>query len=129
MRWNRRTGWTGLAVLLVAAGCAAAVGTGSGGDRSVISQEEIEASHQTNAYDLVRAERPNWLRVRGGSFSGQPRIPVYVDGLRLGDRAEALRQISVSDIQEIRYYDAREAQFKYGTGNAHGAIEIVTRQR
>ena len=125
MRQRRWTGLAAVAVVLLAGGCASA-GSGIRTDRSVITRAEIEASNQTNAYDLVRAERPHWIRVRGTtSFTHEPMIPVYVDGLRLGDQPEALGEISVIDIEEIRYYDARQAQFKFGTGNVHGAIEVI----
>lgn len=119
--------WAGLAALLVVAGCATA-GTATLPSQSVITWAEIEASNQDNAYDLVRAERPHWIRGRGStSFTREPVIPVYLDGLRLGDRPEALADISIICIREIRYYDGRRAQFKFGVGHVQGAIELISR--
>lgn len=127
MNQHRCTGVAGLAVVLLVAGCAA--GTSGGVDRSVITRAEIEASHQTNAFDLVRAERPHWIRIRGStSFTTEPMIPVYMDGLRIGDGPEALGEISIHDIEEIRHYDGRQAQYKFGLGNVQGAIEVIARR-
>jgi hypothetical protein len=112
------------------AGCAAgSAGSVNRPDRSVITRAEIEASNQTNAYDLVRAVRPHWVRPRGvTSVRQEPMIPVYMDGLRLGDQPQALAEVSILDIEEIRYYDGGQAQFKFGLGNVQGAIEIILRR-
>ena len=101
MRQNRRIGLAGLAAALVLAGCAAGAGSSEARpNRSVITRAEIEASRQTNAFDLVRAEWPHWIRIRGStSFTQEPTIPVYMDGLRIGDRPEALGEISILDIE------------------------------
>jgi hypothetical protein len=41
---------------------------------------------------------------------------------------EFLRQLSPLDIDRIRYYDAREAQYRFGVGHAHGALDVVLRR-
>ena len=111
---------------VVLAGCASgAPGTGVG-DRTVITHDEIEASGQVNVLELIQVERPHWLRLRGSqSFFQEPVIHVYIDGIHAGD-TDILRNMSTNDVEAVRYYDARRAQFHFGSGHEHGAIEIVT---
>lgn len=116
-----------LAIALTLAGCAAA-GTGSSRDESVITQQEIVAANQLNVLDLVRTERPHWLRFRGStSVSQDPEILVYIDGVRTGG-PEILRDIATINVEEIRYFDARRAQYRFGVGHVQGAIEVITKR-
>ncbi|MGH7646725.1 MAG: hypothetical protein ACREND_01295, partial [Gemmatimonadaceae bacterium] len=39
--------------------------SGAGHDLNSISADEIESSHETNAYDVIRALRPNMLQTHG----------------------------------------------------------------
>jgi hypothetical protein len=41
---------------------------------------------------------------------------------------EFLGQLSPLDIERIRYYGAREAQFRFGVGHTHGALGVTMRQ-
>lgn len=117
-----------VAALVTLTGCAAA-GTGSGRDQSVLTRTEIVRANQLNALDLLRTERPHWLRIRGStSFRDEPEIAVYLDGVRAGGR-DMLADIATINIQEIRYYDARQAQYRFGVGHVQGAIEVITRRR
>lgn len=117
----------GLAGLIALGGCASTGTNGGGGDSDLLTREEIEASSHTNAMDLIRAERPQWLRIRGAVSIVTPQeITVWVDGMQRGTLG-VLDQIPTANIQEIRHYSASEAQFRFGTGNAMGAIEIITR--
>lgn len=126
MQYRARFMGSTLIALLAIGGCAS-TGAGGGGDRNVLTRAEIEASSQRFALDLVRAERPHWLRVRGTlSMGGSQPIQVYVDGVRRGT-VEELDQISLDNIYEIRYYTGSQAQLKFGVGNVHGAIEVLTR--
>lgn len=111
---------------VVLAGCASAAPGTAIGDRSVITHQEIEESGQVNVLELIQVERPHWLRLRGSqSFFQEPVIHVYIDGIRAGN-TEILRDMSTNDVEAVRYYDARRAQFQFGSGHEHGAIEIVT---
>lgn len=128
-----RVGMAGvLAVVLgavLAVGCAS-TGAADGGsrDRSLITRGEIEDTSYRTALDLIRAERPHWLRVRGSPTMGtQPELVVYVDGVRHGG-FDALSSIQTVDIDRIRYYNAREAQARFGAGHAQGAIQVTTRR-
>lgn len=97
-------------------------------DSRELTRAEIERSSHTNALDLVTAERPHWLRTRGRtSFMNEPEIGIYVDGVRAGG-PEFLGQLSPMDIERIRYYDTREAQFRFGVGHTHGALDVIMRR-
>jgi hypothetical protein len=109
-------------------GCALAGPADPAPTRMELTRSEIELTSHANALDLVAAERPHWLRTRGRvSFTNEPEIGVYLDGVRVGG-PEFLRQLSPLDIDRIRYYDAREAQYRFGVGHAHGALDVVLRR-
>ncbi|MGQ0643720.1 MAG: TonB-dependent receptor plug domain-containing protein [Gemmatimonadaceae bacterium] len=96
-----------------------------------ITREEITRSQAINAYDAVRLLRPNMLRVREAvTIQGNDvREPlVYVDEQRLGGLSY-LQNIPVTDIFEIRYHTAAQAQLKWGSGHAQGVIQVVTARR
>lgn len=124
------------AMLSLAVGCASAgASPAARQNQNVISSEEITASSATTAYEVIQKLRPNFLRTRG-AVHGAPvggtnniemvDLVVYLNENRLGG-SEQLRQISTTDIREIRYYGASEATTKWGTGHSAGAIQIVSR--
>lgn len=115
------------------AGCAAASsGTGPGASQRTslygpITLAEIQASHATNGYDLVRALRPNWLQVRGQTRVGQyDRIILYMNNVRMGE-ASALRDVNTADIRAVEFMDPRQAQLRFGSGHEAGVIVVSTR--
>lgn len=139
---------TTLLALALAAGCASATG-GAGArtvDRNVITSDEIRGSSANNAYDVVSHLRPQFLRGHGtivtggmtsrndagstqaGQLAGTVQIAVYLDDTAIGT-VDALKQIEVSSIEEIRYYNASDATTKWGTGNSAGAIQVITRRQ
>ena len=126
MLGSKRATVLALAMGLALAGCASTGGGGSRGSSDVVTREEIEDASQTTALDLIRALRPQWLRIRGSMGDAEP-IMVYVDGTRRGPAPDALRGIRTNLVEEIRFYDSREAQFEFGLGNANGAIAITSR--
>jgi len=124
------------ALLSVAVGCASTGGSPAARqNQNVISSEEITASAAPTAYDVIQKLRPNFLRTRG-AVHGAPvggnnmietvDLVVYLNENRLGG-SDQLRQISTTDIREIRYFSASEATTKWGTGHSAGAIQIVSR--
>jgi hypothetical protein len=116
-----------LALILTVTACAAA-GTGPSRNDAVITQDEIIAVNELNVLDLIRVERPHWLRHRGStSVSQDPEILIYIDGVRTG-RPEILRDIATINVEEIRYYDARRAQYRFGVGHVQGAIDVITQR-
>ena len=99
-------------------------------DRQLITQDEIAASRATNAFEVIRKLRGNFLSSRGEtSFTGSSsRFPtVYVDEQNWGN-IELLQTIPVEVIASIRLYRAWEATTRYGVGNMAGVIAITTRQ-
>ncbi|NIP81366.1 MAG: hypothetical protein GWM90_19985 [Gemmatimonadetes bacterium] len=118
---------TPLLALLITA-CATAGGTGSSRDPSVLTQEEIVEANQLNVLDLIRSDRPHWLRIRGStSLTQEPEIRVYLDGVHAGG-VEMLADIATINVEEIHYYDARQAQYRFGVGHVQGAIEVITKR-
>lgn len=118
-----------LALALTLGGCAAASsGGGSSRNTSVLTRDEIVEANQMDALQLVRAERPQWLFRRGArTMSGETDVVVYLDGSRLGG-PESLADIATITIERMRHYSEREAQYRWGVGHLHGAIEVISRK-
>ena len=119
----------GLALVLVL-GCAPPPGGGESNnarpDRNVITLPEVQAARIDNAYELVRTLHPMWLRKRGSnSMQYDGDIVVYLNETRLGG-PDALRQVETISITSIRYYDPGAANYKFGSGHQHGAIQVST---
>ena len=132
------------AVALGLMGCATTASSGARGSASEIDRAEIEATEgATTAHDLVRRLRPQWLRTRGAatvSDNNLEAIVVYVDGVRSGQvpvgrtlegsrgaGPNPLEGITAMQVQRLVYYRASAATQRFGTGHAHGAIEVITR--
>jgi hypothetical protein len=99
-------------------------------DPGLITFEEIEASRDANAFDLIQRLRPNFLTYRGETSLSKgrsnPYPTVYLDGQEYGP-ISSLRSIPASQISSIRLLRAWEATTKYGTGNMGGVIAVSTR--
>jgi hypothetical protein len=111
--------------------CASAGSSASPVARSsnVITEAEVSASHESNAFDLIRSLRPLFLKSRGRSSinsSSNEYATVYVDGQQFGDLS-TLRSIASAQIRAIRYYSASDAMTKFGMQAGGGAIEILTK--
>jgi hypothetical protein len=103
----------------------------AGPSRTSITEAEIDSLHAPNAYEVIRRLRPQFLHSRGpvtlGSTRQPPPLPnVYVDNMFYGD-ASVLRNIAASTIATITFYNASEAQYAFGRGNAAGVIGITTK--
>ncbi len=93
-----------------------------------ITRVEITKSQAINAYDAIRILRPNMLRERGkvtirGNDVREPLV--YLDNQRMGG-ISYLRDIPVTEIFEIRYHSAAQAQIKWGSGHLQGVIQVLT---
>jgi hypothetical protein len=120
-----------VAMLCVLAGaCGARSNTaGTRGSTNLITTAEVDASGHQDAFTLVQALRPNWLRVRGtSSIAVREIVQVYLDGSKLGG-PEYLRQISTHSISSLRYMDGLEATQRWGLDHGAGAIVVSTRGR
>ncbi len=123
----RKIPFVAVSVLLLAA-CASAGGS-PGVSRRVITTSEIEASKAGNALQVIERLRAEFLRPQPNPSlrSREPVYPsVYVDAVAL-DNVSVLRNIPASEVAEIRFLSASEAQYKYGSGHFAGVIEVYTR--
>lgn len=102
---------------------------------SGVSSSEIDLSELSDpvnglsAYEVISRYNSNWLKKRGPtSFNNPNPINVYLDntGSPYGT-IEVLHDIRAVNIASIRYFDANEAQFKFGVGNVSGAILVETK--
>ena len=120
-----------VALGLVALACAPPrLGPGQISDSQLITEEEVEASRGTNAFEVIRKVRANFLTYRGEtSVRGQsrPYPTVYLDDQEFGP-IEALRTIPAGQISSIRLYRSWEAGTKFGAHNTGGVIAISTKQ-
>ena len=99
--------------------------------RDQLTLAEIEqAGITTNAYDAVQRLRPGWLRNRGGVFQrdgdGSNVVQVWYAQRQLGN-VETLREVSLSEVLEIKWVDPIRARDVYGPGNGRGVIAITGR--
>jgi hypothetical protein len=112
--------------------------------RAIISKDDIIKSGATNAQELIRSLRAEWLVPRGvnswresarGSAAGlnptvnvvpgDDHILVYLDNSRVGG-TQHLAEITLANVERIEFVDAAAATFRWGSGHAHGVILIVT---
>ncbi|OLD17514.1 MAG: hypothetical protein AUJ01_09015 [Acidobacteria bacterium 13_1_40CM_3_65_5] len=96
---------------------------------SVLREEEFASSTAIDVYALVQEFRPNWLHSRGPVSILDPTagvLRVYQNGVPAGD-VNRLREMRVSEVRELRFLNAGEAQMRYGLGNAGGVIEVWTK--
>jgi hypothetical protein len=98
-------------------------------DPRVISQQEIQAIGDIgDAYTLVQHYEPSWLETRGQGSLRQPNeVVVYLENSRQGG-PESLRQFSVINIQKIEFLPPAEANMKFGSGHANGAIMVSLKE-
>ena len=116
------------ASFLLVAACASSgtSGTRSRSDSSLITREQIDEHHFTNAYDAVAALHSNWLNSKGtDSFQSPSQIRVYVDNTFVGG-IDTLRQIDANTIRGIRHYNGVQATARWGMDHGQGVIQVTT---
>jgi hypothetical protein len=102
--------------------------SGARPDRSVITQAQINEYHFANAYEAVQALHSNWLQAKVvDSFQNPSQVRVYVDATSFGF-VESLRNVSISNIKAIRYYDGVAATARWGIDHGGGVILVSTHQ-
>ena len=115
----------------------------SGLDRPITAEEITRAGLSGTAYDIVYSLRRSWLNTRGLNdfgeapipvtaangdvvvIPGEPQLIVYLDNMKLGTINE-LHNIPATGVLGVRYYTPAEANYRWGTGHAHGAIQVLT---
>jgi hypothetical protein len=109
-----------------------------------LTEEELAPYRAQDVYQAVRRLRSIWLNARGSQGTWQPaanpdelptraddagesQIQVYIDGVRDMRGIEALRDLSVEVVQEVRHMNSRDATMMYGTDHGAGAILVTTK--
>ena len=123
--------WVTALTLVVAIACShPRLGPGDTFDSQVITEDEIVASHATNAFEVIHKLRGNFLTSRGQTSLNRTNANtypvVYVDDQEFGP-ISTLSSIPAEQISMIRLYRVSEANAKYGTHNLTGVIAITTR--
>ena len=114
-------------------GCAGAGSGGSGpgpSNRNLITREQLDAIPSNTAYEAVERLRRQWLLPRAGTMrntTAQTLPAVFMDGRNYG-ALDALHQINIEIIHEIRFINAADATTRHGTGYPAGIIEVITRR-
>lgn len=101
-------------------------GTAVRPDRNLITEEEIAASTESNALEVVTKLRPMFLKTRGRSTinaGGSEYASVFLDGQYFGELG-SLRNIVAYQIHEIRYLSGPDAVSKYGMRYGSGAVDV-----
>ena len=119
---------TAVFLMVFALACSSGkVGRRPAPDLTTITTAELQATTFQNAFDIVQALRPNWLRLHGAtSFNRNEFVRVYLDDSLLGN-PEQLRSISVRSIASMRYLDGVAATQRWGLDHGQGAIVVSTR--
>ena len=120
-----------LATAVVLACSPPRLGPGMVSNSQLITEEEIDASRATNAFEVIQKLRANFLSYRGETSltknQSKPYPTVYLDGQEFGP-INTLRTIPASQIASIQLLRSWEATTKYGAGNMGGVIAISTRR-
>lgn len=112
-------------ILTVAlAACASSGRDGSaprpGGDRNILTRDELRPGAQPNAYEAVMALRGHWLT---SAARGAPMVAV--DNLLAGG-VDELRQISTVDVEAVHFLDLKAAFARFGRPtNFHPVIHVI----
>jgi hypothetical protein len=106
------------------------------GDRNRLTSTELAEAPATatNAYDIIRAARPQWLTPPIGRTSssnvmgdggGAKDIVLYIDDTKQPS-LDDLRTIKSATIVEMRFLDQNRALQLRGPGHEMGVIEVTT---
>jgi hypothetical protein len=114
--------------LAAALACASSgtAGTAVPRDPTLITEQEIATSAESNLYDVVSRLRPMFLKTRGQSTinsGGTEYASVFLDGQYFGELG-SLRNIVATQIHEIRYLSGPDAVSRYGMRYGSGAVDV-----
>tara|TARA_Y100001936_G_C15980633_1_gene616484 strand:- start:656 stop:1075 length:420 start_codon:yes stop_codon:yes gene_type:complete len=120
--------------LISSIGCASTGAGDSSGRRmnpDLITRAELDEIAQANqtVYEAIGRLRVTWLRPRTPAsiqFNSDRLPKAMIDNQQF--ELDFLRQMPIEDVQELRFIDAREATFRWGTGFANGVIEVRSRR-
>lgn len=122
-----------LGALLLSLACASAPGApasgapseaaGPRGDAKTLTSADFANATQLTLADYIVAERPQWLRTPDGRPAS---VVVYVNDTRIGGPA-TLRDLTLSTIATVRYYEASAAQQRFSTRDRGPVIQVITK--
>ena len=119
------------AALCVLAACASG-GQATRSTSTELTREEMQSINAANLYEAVQRLRPRWLEVRGErSFNMPVEIVVFENNTLLGG-PEALRDLTPSSIDRLRYVDGPRASATLpglASRAVQGAIVIEMRRQ
>lgn len=127
-------------IVFLNSACAVTSGTGGPSDTrrprrasNLITRADIldRASTAQTAFEAVQRLRSTWLRPVGTTSARDPTVrpQLYVNNVRSPGGLDFMNTISITLVEEIRYYSASEATTQWGTGHTGGAIEVITDAR
>ena len=102
-------------------------GSAPGARNNVLTQAQLSATNSLNLYDAISKLHSDWLVTRGPTSvndSSPSSVSVYMGNTNLG-KADALREIMVIDVAEVKYWDAGQAAARFGMGHPRGVIEVT----
>jgi hypothetical protein len=97
----------------------------AGGSR--LTRTQLESANSNNLYDAIAKLRPEWLSSRGPTSmtdATPTSVSVFMGGTMLG-KADYLKQLTVIDVTEVRYWDPGQASARFGMGHPRGVLEIL----
>ena len=92
-----------------------------------LTRTQLASSNSDNVFDAVAKLRPEWLSSRGPTSvtdATPTSVSVFMNGSMLG-KGDYLKQVSLLDVSEVRYWDAAQASARFGMGHPRGVIEII----
>lgn len=120
-----------VAAAALVSGCATATDAAGSSSRTLITSQDLAETNAQTAYDAVRVLQPHWLGSRGPTSITDmtpTRVSIVVNGVEVGD-ASYLRNVSVVDVSELRYYEPGVAAARFGMGHQRGVIEVILKGR
>ena len=119
--------------LIISIGCASG-GTGSSARRTnsdVITRLELDEISMANqsVMEAIGRLRVTWLRPRTPAsiqFNSDRLPKAMIDNQQF--ELDFLHQLRIEDVEELRFVNARDATFRWGTGFANGVIEVTSRR-
>ena len=112
------------------AGCSGATPRGGSTspqvNQSLISASELKDSVYFNLYDLIQARRPRWFQARFLSGGVRATPEVFIDNRAVGG-LDALRDIPLASVLEVRYYEPSAAAATFGPEHTNGVIRVRSR--
>ncbi len=90
----------------------------------VVTPDELAATNSTNLEGALRKVRGLWFQGRKDLTTSATPLAVFVGNQSRGG-IEALRDILVERVKEVRYFSTQDATVRYGTRYKGGVILVT----